>query len=105
MIAILTCKCASALPKARKFLQEGGVEDWIEIPIYEGKHSAKQFISSLPDGLNAYPSLDALTNMINTVGRFIVILGYDDEELSWADIGHGDTKGKIDAELILERFA
>lgn len=105
MIAVLTCKCASALPKARKFLQEGGVEDWIKIPIYEGKYSAKQFISSLPDGLNAYPSLDALTNMISAVGRFIVILGYDDKELSWADIGHGDTKGKIDAELILDKFA
>lgn len=105
MIAVLACHCGSSLPKARKFLQNNNVENWMEVPVHLGKESALQFLSKLSDDMEGFPSLTALRSFIRGSARFIVILGYDEDREEWADIGHGDMKGKADAELIIERFA
>lgn len=105
MIVVLACHCSSSLPKARKFLQNNNVKDWMEIPVHLGKESALQFLAKFSDDTEGFSSLTALRSFIRNSARFIVILGYDEGREEWADIGHGDMKGKADAELIIERFA
>lgn len=105
MILVLACHCAGALPKARKFLQNNYVKNWIDVPVYIGKESSLNLISKFSEDTNAYPSIDALRNLVRNVSRFIIIIGYDDERMEWADIAHKDSKSMADAERILEQFA
>lgn len=105
MIAVLACRCGSSLPKARKFLQGSGIENWMETPVQLGREAALQFLTNFSDDTDSEPSLAALRAFIRNSARFIVILGYDGEKAEWSDISHGSMQGKVDAELIVERFA
>ncbi len=105
MLHVLICKCSNALPKARKFLQEHGVDNWLDVPLDTGKESVSRFLSSLADNENLNPSVVEIRNFLADVSRFIIFIDYNDDYLEWADISHGDPNQIIKAESILERFA
>lgn len=105
MIAVLTCHCANAITKARRFLVNNGVEDWIEVPMFIGKENVGKFLSNLPQYEECPYNPQRLRSFLSDVSRFIVVFGYNDEICQWADIEHGDTQQIADAELILKRFA
>lgn len=99
MITVLVCKCPNAVPKARRFLEQNGVEDWIDFPVVVGKENVLRALAELPEGRHE------IQRFLNDVSRFIIFVGYDDGVLEWADIAHGDEKKIAEAEWILERFA
>lgn len=104
MIAVLVCYCPTAEPKAYRFLQSR-IGKWMEVPVYRGKAESEKFLRDF----EGYPPDDrspqGLSKHIGRVGKFVVIVGYNDNEFGWSDIANNDAKAEIDAEIILERFA
>lgn len=105
MIAVLVCRCSGAEVKARRFLQDQGIDNWLGVPIHTGRVAAYDFLKTL-SGLDGGPDqLGTLLSFISRAGRYVVVLGYDDRGLMWSNIGNSDAKAYIDGERILERFA
>lgn len=99
MLAILSCKCPTAPMRIRRFLQQNGIEDWLDLPIYMGKESIAQILPYLPG------DHEAIYRFIQSKARYILVVGYTEDRMEWADIAHGDLTEQVNAELILERFA
>lgn len=105
MIAVLICRCGGALEKARAFLKNHGVDNWMTFPIIEGHEDARAFISHItpkPDGPDA-PG--AVANFLEYSGSFVIVLGLDQTHFMWSDIHDNNPASVIDAEQILEQFA
>ena len=100
-IAVVTCNCGSADNLVRNFLSSENYKDWLTIPIYKGKEKTNSLLNSLPQ----YPEIDMLRNYLKNLGKYAVIIGYDERGCRWSDIAHNATKSKIEASLLLQTFA
>lgn len=101
MIAVLCCNCGGSEGSARAFLQKAGYKDWLTIPVQKGKDKSRSFISTL----TGYPEGQMLDQFLRNASKFIVILGWNGDDLRWADISHNPTKSKIEAQVIVDVFA
>lgn len=101
MISMLICRCPNAPTKAYKFL-EPIVENWMDIPVYNGMKECNEFLEKL----QAYFEEDIsheVSNFILKSSKYIIVVGWNKEKFEWVDIAHG--KNKEEAEIIVREFA
>lgn len=101
MIAILICNCPNAPVKAYKFL-EPLVENWLDIPMYIGREKCNKFLDKFQNCGNGPIEV---SKFIMKYGKYIIVMGWDNADLRWADISHGQSRDQVDAELIVRKFA
>lgn len=104
MIKVVTCTCGGAERTARDVLLKGDMPDYMEYPITKGKSQSLKELEELPDEYKAKPEYKAMLNYIRNSGRFVIILGYKDGAMRWADVSRGTIKEKIDGEIIVSEM-
>lgn len=101
MIVVVTCLCGSVESLARNTLNRCGYQDWATIKIHKGKEKSRQILSTLPQ----FPEIQMLDNYIKNASKWVVIIGYDENNCRWTDVAHNGDKSKIEAEFIIPTFA
>lgn len=87
MIAVFGCKCNNAIPIARKVLANAEIEEWLEIPIHKGHDLAKELIPQM--NTRAVLNREELLDYILHRSSYVVIVGWDENELQYADVASG----------------
>lgn len=101
MIVVVTCLCGSVESLARNTLKRCGYENWMNIPIHKGKEKSRKIISALPQ----FPEIQMLDNYLQKASKWVVIIGYDENNCRWSDVAHNAAKSSIEAEFIISTFA
>lgn len=99
-ISVITCRCGSTESLARNFLRSVGYSDWMSIPVHQGKENSLAIINRLPP----VPEKEMLQSFLKDASKWVVIIGYDDQNMRWSDIAHGGAKTKIEAEMVVRTF-
>lgn len=99
-IAVVACLCGSSNSKARNFLKSVGYQDWLNIPIHQGKEKSLSILNQMPP----VPEKEMLQNFLKNASKWVVIIGYDQMGMRWSDIAHNGPKSRIEAELIVRNF-
>lgn len=100
MIAVITCLCGSTDTMARNFLKSAGYQNWLTIPIVQGKEKSRRALELIP----RFPEVEMLDNFLQNASKWVVIIGYNDKACRWSDIAHNAPKSKIEAEYIVDTF-
>lgn len=100
-LAVITCQCGGSTSKARNFLKSAGYADWLSIPIYQGREKSLAVLNQLPPA----PEKDMLGSFLKSAGKWVVIIGYNQDEVRWSDIAHNWPKSKIEAEFVVRVFS
>ena len=100
MITVLLCRCANAEPIARKIMATAHYSNWQTQPVIKGKSECLAYVSSLPENVNT----GSLYNFIEHSSSWSIILGEKNGTYMWANAGDGSLQGRLDAELIVEKF-
>lgn len=103
-LAIVSCSCGGAENLARRVLQKGGCKYWLEVPIFKGKEKLKDFFAFIP------PTIPEKDREILKIGvkdksSYVLIVGYDENHMIWADLKSGGIKSQLDGEVITSEFA
>lgn len=101
MITVVTCRCGSTEQLARRFLNEAGCPNPLEVPLYEGKEASLSFANSLLQ----YPEAGMLANYVKNSSKWVIIVGWNEKGFRWADIVHSPTASRVEGQLIVETFA
>ena len=101
MIAVCTCLCGSVESLARDFLKSVGYKDWLNIPIHRGKEKSLSLLNQFPPSSEK----DMLRNFLDGATKWVVIIGYDDQNMKWSDIVHNSQKSRIEAEFVVKNFS
>lgn len=99
-IAVVACLCGSSNSRARNFLKSAGYSDWLNIPIRQGKEKSLAVLNQLPSVLEK----EMLRSFLGSASKWVVIIGYNQQEIKWSDIAHNGPKSKIEAEFIVKNF-
>lgn len=105
MIAVITCTCGGAEGLARTALKNGGYQDWLTLPIAQGKSQAKYVLDTFKAKHGDNSAYQALCEFIEKSSRFVVVIGERDKTFAWADIARGSLQEKMDAEILVKEFA
>lgn len=99
-IVVITCRCGSTESVARNFLRSVDYADWMNIPIHQGKENSLAVLNQLP------PSSDKemLQSLLKNASKWIVIIGYNQDNMKWSDISHNGPKSRIEAEFVVRNF-
>ena len=100
-IVVCTCRCGSTEQAARQFLSKAGYQDWLTIPIAQGKEPSLALLYQIP----RYPEIEMLESYLKGASKWIVIIGWNDKGCRWSDIAHNPAKSGIEAGLIVDTFA
>lgn len=100
MISVVACHCGSSESLARSFLKSVGYPGWMDITIHSGKEKSMSVLNQLPPA----PEKEMLENFLSNASKWVVIIGYDDQNMRWSDIAHGGAKTKIEAEMVVKNF-
>lgn len=101
MIRVIACHCGSSDSLARNFLKSIGYQDWLNIPIERGKERSLAVLNYLPQA----PEKEMLRNFLKDASKWVVIIGYTDDQMKWSDIAHNGPKSRIEAEFVVKNFA
>lgn len=101
MIGVIACQCGSSDSIARNFLKSVGYPDWAAIAIQRGKEKSRSFLYQLPP----VPEKEMLDNFLKNSSKWVVIIGYDQNEVKWSDISHNAPKSTIEAEFVVKNFS
>ena len=101
MIRVIACFCGSSDSLARNFLKSIGYQDWLSIPIERGKERSLAVLNYLPQ----VPEKEMLRNFLKDASKWVVIIGYTDDQMKWSDIAHNGPKSRIEAEFVVKNFA
>ena len=50
------------------------------------------------------PEKEMLRSFLKDASKWVVIVGYDQENMRWSDIAHNSPKSTIEAEFVVQRF-
>lgn len=100
MITLLSCRCSGAEPLLRRAMSAAHYERWLEEPIIKGKAACLQYLSTLPENIET----GSLYQLIERSSSWAVVLGQNGDSFRWANVGDGSLKGRLDAEIILEKY-
>ena len=103
MLVGLICDCGGAEPLIRSVFKEAGLGNWLSVPVSKGKKASLEFLESR--GMTDNPTLSALAYHIRQASAFVVVLGWDNAEIRWADVHNGGIKNRLDAQIIASQFA
>lgn len=100
-LAVITCQCGNSESKARSFLKSINYSEWLSIPILKGKERSMAFLNNLPP----VPEKEMLRSFLQGASKWVVIVGYDEQNARWSDIAHNAPKSTIEAEFVVDRFS
>ena len=100
-IAVIACQCGGSTSKARTFLKSVGYMDWLSIPVPQGKEKSLSVVNQLPPT----PEKDMLKSFLKNASKWVVIIGYDEQNCKWSDIAHNGAKSRIEAEFVVRNFS
>lgn len=100
MIAVVACMCGSSESMARNFLKSVDYDGWMTIPIHRGKEKSLSVLNQMPP----VPEKEMLQNFLKNSSKWVVIIGYDQENMKWSDISHNAPKSTIEAEYVVKNF-
>lgn len=100
-IAVVACLCGSSNSRARNFLKSTGYQDWINIPVHQGKDKSLSVLNQMPP----VPEKEMLQNFLKNASKWVVIIGYDQQSMKWSDIAHNGPKSRIEAEYIVKNYS
>lgn len=101
MLVVLTCTCGGAETLARRILKKCGVGNWLSIPIYQGQKDCLDWCS----GRKNLNNIEILEEFIKNNSVYVLMVGYTDEGLIFANVKNGSLKEEIEAEAIISKFA
>lgn len=101
MIAVVACQCGSSESLARNFLKSVGYPGWMDIPIIRGKEKSLSALNQLPPA----PEKEMLKNFLSDASKWVVIIGYNQENMKWSDIAHNGPKSAIEAEFVVKNYS
>lgn len=99
-LAVITCQCGSTTNMARNFLKSAGYQDWLTIPVIQGKEKSRRVLERIP----RFPEIEMLDNFLEDASKWVVIIGWNERGCRWSDIAHNAPKSKIEAEYIVQNF-
>lgn len=103
MIEIITCECGSADGLARKLLRKV-TPDYMSYPVHKGKRAAVALLDSLPEEIRNTETIHKLYELVQIKSKFVVVIGYDEGSVAWANVVNGSAKEFLDGEIILEKY-
>ena len=103
MILCISCDCGGAEPLIRRALQESGYKNWLTEPIYRGKSETSRVLEQVFG--DRFFEINALKQYLKTSSSYAIVIGANDKQAIWADLGRGDIKSKMDAISIVDAFA
>ena len=101
MILCCTCQCGAVDSMARNFLKSAGYQDWLSIPIARGKEKSLSLLNQIPPT----DEKEMLRSFLKNASKWVVIIGYDQENCRWSDIAHNGPKSRIEAEFVVKAFS
>lgn len=101
MIAVCSCLCGGSESLIRSFLKSTGYQDWLNIPIVQGREKSLSLLNQLP----SVPEKDMLRSFLKDASKWAVVIGYNDLAVRWSDIAHNSTKSRIEAEFVVRNFS
>lgn len=99
-IAACGCQCGGTESLIRNFLKSTGYQDWLNIPIMQGRDKSLTLLNQLPPT----PEKEMLQNFFKDASKWAVIIGYTDTDMRWSDIAHNGPKARIEAEFVVKNF-
>ena len=105
MIAVVTCTCGGAEGMARTVLKNGGLSNWLEIPIAQGKNQTKYVLDTFKSKHENNSAYKALCDYVEKKGRYVVLIGEKGKTFAWADVARGTLQERLDAEILVKEFA
>lgn len=99
-LAVITCRCGSTESVARNFLRSVNYSDWMSIPVQQGKENSLAVLNQLPPT----PEKEMLQSFLRNASKWIVIVGYNQDNMKWSDISHNGPKSRIEAEFVVRNF-
>lgn len=99
-IMVCACQCGGSQSLLRNFLKSAGYQDWLNIPIVQGRDKSLSLLNQLPP----VPEKDMLYSFLKDASKWAVVIGYTDTDMRWSDIAHNSTKSRIEAEFVVRNF-
>ena len=100
MITCLACTCHNAESIIRRVLRTSHYPNYLSQPIIRGKAACLSYL----EGLEPIARIEALKMYIEKNSSWAVVLGQDEDEIDWAEVGHGGVKARLDGQIIVERY-
>lgn len=104
-IYCLRCDCKGTEGLLRKAMRNGGYIDWMDEPMFVGRHGVDDFERRLSETLKNDSATMAMLEFARTSGTYAIVYGARAGKTIWANVADGDLKSRLDAELIVEKFA
>lgn len=104
-LEILTCDCGGAEELARNCIKDGGYKKFLSVPLYKGPKQADIWFSQLSSVVQGFLETQALMSAIEHKSGYVIIVGWNNKGLVWADIGDGGPADVADGQTIAEAFA
>lgn len=101
MISVCSCHCGGSQSLIRGFLKSIRYDDWMNIPIHQGKEKSLSLLNQLPPT----DEKEMLKNFLKDASKWAVIIGYNDQACKWSDIAHNGAKSRIEAEFVVMNFS
>lgn len=104
MLVAFICTCSNAETLARGVFKKAGVRDYMSVPVYRGKEKLRALMNSLPEGARRSLGAQTLVDFVRERGSFVLIIGYTEDNLVWANAKRSSAKEQLDAEIIASRY-
>ena len=100
-LVVVACMCGSSESMARNFLKSVNYDGCLNVPIHRGKDKSLSILNQMP----LAPEKEMLQNFLKNSSKWVVVIGYDQQDMKWSDISHNAPKSRIEAEFIVKAFA
>lgn len=101
MLVGLTCTCNGSETLVRRVFKKCGLSDWMKIPIYQGQTDCLAWVEAHKNLEDAPVLYDFIKN--NSI--YVLVVGFTDDFLMFANIKNGSLKEQIEAEALITRLA
>lgn len=102
MICGFGCRCKNAEPIARKVFRDAGISNFLGVPFYIGHEVAKQTVPQIDTA--DIEMKERLLQYILSQSGYSVIVGWDENELVYAEVGHGSPIDIVNGKVIVRNF-
>lgn len=101
----VTCECGGTTNLVRKVFRRAGLTNWLDIPIFRGDSGIKALDDDLMDWVKELDGYKILKTRLSHGGTYAIVVGFDRNEMMWADVKNGSIEDGLRAENIASEFA
>lgn len=103
-LALVLCNCHNAAPIAYGVLQEAGVKDYLSVPVYKGQQKSREFLDSFSPEHKELEDWKEASRIVNCRSSYSIIVGYNENGIVCAEVGHGQASDRADGLVIAQKF-